>query len=176
MWLCRCECEKEFPVEGSGLRDRVSPTRSCASCRQTTHGHSNRNKFTLIYRRWGSMIQRCENPNDDSYENYGGRGISVCNRWFVFENFFADMGEIPGPKFTIDRINNDGNYEPSNCRWATRKQQNRNRRSNRFLTVDGQTKTLIEWSEISGLSHSSILGRLEKGMSHKDAVFTPRSR
>lgn len=85
------------------------------------------------------MIQRCENPKDKGYRNYGGRGIRVCDRWHSFINFIADMGNRPSDKHQLDRKNNDGNYEPSNCRWATKLENNANTRRNVFLTVNGET-------------------------------------
>jgi hypothetical protein len=118
------------------------------------------------------MRRRCRNPKDRAYRNYGGRGIKVCDRWQTFENFLADMGEQP-PNKEIDRINNDGNYEPRNCRWATVKEQARNRRTNRFVTIKGETHTIVEWAEISGLSPERIRQRLVLQHWHPDKLLTP---
>lgn len=109
---------------------------------------------------WDAMIQRCTNTKSRAYSYYGGRGISVCARWRVFANFFADMGLKPSPKHSIDRINNNGNYEPGNCRWAVRRTQQRNMRSNRALTFNGQTKFLCEWEEETGISQKVIWQRV----------------
>ncbi len=128
-WLCVCRCGKLVDVAGDSLH--VGDTRSCgcyhrrrASESNITHGHSTR---SVMYSTWCNMKTRCTNINSEDYPNYGGRGIMVCDRWSAFENFLEDMGERP-PGRSIDRIDNDGNYEPTNCRWATPTQQRHNRR------------------------------------------------
>jgi hypothetical protein len=101
------------------------------------------------------MRARCENPKAKNYSLYKLRGITVCDRWRKFENFLADMGDVP-PDLQIDRIDNDGIYEPENCRWATRSQQQRNKSTNRILTYNGETRCIAEWCEIYGLSHRAV--------------------
>lgn len=133
------------------------------------HGKSG----TRVYKAWLSVLDRCDN---DRSGNYGARGISVCDRWRVFEAFYADMGEPPSDGHSLDRIDNDGNYEPSNCRWATRSQQGRNKRSNTLLTQDGQTRPLVEWAEMAGLKESTICHRLKHGWSVERAVTEPVAR
>jgi hypothetical protein len=127
---------------------------------------------TRAYTIWCSMMGRCRNPNNDAYANYGGRGISVCQRWSLFEDFYADMGE-PADSQSIDRIDNDGDYSPQNCRWASRTEQNRNRRNVRLLTVDGETASMAEWADRSGIDLRTIWLRLKKGWSDDAAVKTP---
>lgn len=119
---------------------------------------------------WCAMRSRCRDSDSQSYDNYGGRGIAVCERWLKFENFLADMGPRPTPKHSIDRINNDGNYEPANCRWATKYQQDNNRRTNRMLEYAGLCLTISEWSRRVNISWSAIDTRLERGWSVEEAL------
>jgi hypothetical protein len=120
------------------------------------------------------MIARCHDPGRKDFPRYGGRKIEVCERWrSSLDYFIADMG-YPLPGMTLERKDNDGNYEPGNCKWATRKEQQRNTRRNRRLSFNGQIKTLVEWEELTGLSHVIISHRIDKqGMSVKDALTAP---
>jgi hypothetical protein len=124
------------------------------------------------YQAWANMKDRCSNPNHAQFPYYGGRGISVDQRWESFTSFYADMGQRPEGA-TLDRRNNDLGYSPENCRWATRKTQQRNRRCNRNLTIDGVTRCVMEWSEVSGIKRVTIYKRLDRGIPPKEAVFTP---
>lgn len=119
------------------------------------------------------MRARCENPEARRYCDYGGRGITVCERWADFENFLADMGRKPSLGHSIDRIDNDGPYSPENCRWATKTEQMRNRNSNRYLTHGGETLLMIEWAERLGCPSSVIHKRITRGWSVEKAVTTP---
>lgn len=112
------------------------------------------------YIAWVAMHRRCNDPKYHRYDRYGGRGIKVCDRWESFAAFLEDMGRKLSPSYTLERKNNDADYEPKNCVWASRKAQARNRLSNRMLTFKGKTKTLVEWAEIRGISAKVIEGRL----------------
>lgn len=112
-----------------------------------------------ICRAWRSMLRRCSNPQDNQFHNYGARGVKVCDKWKTLKGFLEDMQDTYDPTLTLDRINNDGNYEPSNCQWATPKQQANNRRTNRIITIDGITKTLAQWIDESGINSSTVRQR-----------------
>lgn len=122
------------------------------------------------------MHARCSKPTFHRYDRYGGRGIKVCDRWKVFANFLADVGRKPSPSHTLERLNNDGDYEPSNVAWVTRKIQARNRRSNRLITAHGETLTLAEWAERIGVDRETISKRLKRGVLPEIAVSQPAAR
>lgn len=120
---------------------------------------------------WLTMIARCHRPAHISYKHYGARGVSVCQRWRgSYDAFAADMGPRPSPKHTVDRINSDGNYEPGNCRWATQAEQQRNRRNNRLLTINGETMTAQDWAERVGVKADTLRHRLYRGLTAEQAV------
>lgn len=122
------------------------------------------------------MLKRCRDPNQTSFKNYGGRGIAVCTRWHDFKNFLEDMGERPSLDYSIDRIDNNGNYELSNCRWATRKEQRRNSRASKYLTFNGKTQSLAAWADELGLSYTRTRARLRLGWSVDRAFTAPNLR
>ncbi len=134
------------------------------------HGHARRGAQTSEHNSWASMIQRCTLVTAAKYPRYGGRGIRVCERWMAFENFYADMGRKPTAGHSIDRIDNDGNYDPTNCRWATRSQQMRNKSTTTMLTVDGVTRPLSEWCEIYSIPRQRLDQRVRRGWDHKTAM------
>ena len=128
---------------------------------------------TAEYRTWTKIKERCYNANSDRFKDYGGRGIKVCDRWLhSFENFLADMGLKPTPKHSIERNQNDGDYAPDNCVWATPKQQGNNRRDNHVLTFNGQTLTVTEWAETTGIERNAIYYRLRAGWGVEKALST----
>jgi len=167
-WVCRCDCGKEAVVLSNSLRR--GNTKSCGCLftemlvkRNTKHGHARRDNKTRLYGIWVRMRQRCSDSNSSDYERYGGRGIKVCDEWNDFGNFH-DWAHANGYKkhLTIERINNDGDYEPTNCKWVAPEKQARNKRNNRFIEFRGQKKTLAEWSEITGIDSSLLRYRLKR--------------
>jgi hypothetical protein len=128
------------------------------------------------YSAWVHIRERCYRKSHKAYRYYGGRGIKVCDQWLhCFENFLADMGECP-PGLTIERNNSNGDYEPGNCRWATRKDQNRNTKRNTFIQLRGEKKCISEWAEITGISKTVIRWRIYNGWSPERALTTPKER
>lgn len=173
-WHCRCACGVEGVVRGGNLVAGDSQSCGCLNVdvhrqmcrvRNTTHGM----RRTPTYIAWVNMLQRCENPRATAYRKYGAKGVTVCERWHVFADFLADMGECPAG-LSLDRRDNARGYEPDNCRWVTMQAQQNNRGGNRKLTVRGETLGIVEWGRRSGIDHHTILARLRKGMSPEEAV------
>lgn len=179
MWLCLCDCGNYVTVAGYNLNTGNSNSCGCykservsvsAAIRNKTHGM----KGAPEYKVWCSMLNRCNHANDHAFANYGARGVKVCERWRKFENFFADMGHRPTPNHSLDRIDNDGNYELSNCRWATLEQQQNNRRVNRRFTYNGETHTIAEWSRIVDINYYTLWSRLcDRNWTTEDALTLP---
>jgi hypothetical protein len=123
---------------------------------------------------WHMMIARCHNPENQGYSKYGARGIAVCERWrSSFEAFYEDMGDQPAKGYTVDRVDNNGPYSPENCRWATMREQNRNRRSTKFVTHNGETRCLKEWAETIGMTPQVLYDRLRWGWTFEEAISEP---
>ena len=176
-WLVRCSCpdRTEREVLENNLKRGISTSCGChqrqrASEESKKHGLTNH----ALFRTWAQMIQRCTNAGLKEYLPYGGRGISVCERWRTsFPNFLADMGPKPSPKHTLDRIDNNGNYEPGNCRWATLAEQAVNKRTTRRVTIGGESLRIPEWCERIGISRATFYHRLYDGWTEIDALTTP---
>ena len=175
LWECECACGNTSIVRSSNLL--TGDTKSCgclqremASKTLKTHGLSG----SRIYIIWEHMIARCNNPNDSRYKNYGGRGISVCDEWrdFLLFNKWA-MSNGYNDNLTIDRIDVNGNYEPSNCRWTDKKVQANNKRNNHLVTYENKTLTISQWEEETGIDARLILYRLSKGWSTKRTLTSP---
>lgn len=146
--------------------------------RKPVHGQSGGRgkKKSPEYSAWMLMLMRCRYPKYENFARYGGRGIRVCDRWLSFVNFLTDMGPKPTGKHTLERKDTDGDYTTENCVWATPKQQARNKCNNRLVTLDGETKTVAEWSEVTGLPHYVICGRLNRGWSVYRALTAELNR
>lgn len=178
-WVCRCDCGTIKSVNGGTLRRGLS--KSCGCLRdetfRETKTHPLKKAHPAEYATHARLFMRCNNKNSSDYKDYGARGISVCARWTGkegFKNFMADMGPRPSQRHSIDRINVNGNYEPDNCRWATSKQQTRNYRRNRMVTIDGDTKCLKEWCEERGVSYTRTFQRLRRGWAIERALTAPQ--
>jgi hypothetical protein len=181
-WLCRCTCGVEKSVKTCNLTDGRVVSCGChllERIRQTKtkHGQSKRGTHHAEYAAWLSMKRRCLLPTVKEYSRYGGRGIRVCSAWLEsFVTFLSDMGPRPSPQHSLDRVNNDGNYEPSNCRWATRSEQGRNKRTNVVVEFQGQSACLAEWSDIVHIPAGVLSARLRAGWSIEDALTRPVKR
>ena len=177
-WLVECDCGKIKAVCGSQIRRNKTTSCGCIKKARLALGPLKIKKHgmcgTATYRTWASMKARCYNERNTRYYDYGGRGIKVCKRWDIFENFLADMGVRP-KGVSIDRRDNHRGYSPDNCYWATPKQQQNNMRSNINLEYQGVTKTLSEWAEHLGINHSTLYARINRsGWSIKKAFTTKK--
>ncbi len=175
--ICDCGKPRELLVEKFGTVLSCGCLRAdTARARRLKHGHA-AGKQSPEYQTWKHMIARCENPAVERYESYGGRGIKVCERWRAsFEAFLEDMGPKPSPKHSIERKESDGNYEPGNCIWATRKQQDNNKTNSARVTAFGQTRTVAEWTELLGFPRTALRNRLRAGWAPEDALTRPLAR
>ncbi len=174
--LFRCDCGTEkimrvYAVVTGRARSCGCYHKERAAAANITHGHTSDGKWSHAYTVWSSMKDRCLNPSKRAYPDYGGRGIQVCDRWLDFDNFLADMGEPPDG-MSIDRYpNTNGNYEPGNCRWATRVEQNSNRRSCVFIDYQGKRQTVRQWSRELGIHRDTIEKRLRRGITDPSLIL-----
>lgn len=177
LWRFRCDCGTEITITANRARRRNN--RSCGCLRReimtrlgksnTTHGLSRRPEHAI----WSGMHQRCADHRHPTYASYGGRGITVCDRWQTFENFYADMGPRPTPAHTIDRKDNDRGYDPENCRWITRSQQSRNTSRNIIVLWRGQRMCLKDAAALTNISYNTVKERVRRGWTPERALSTP---
>jgi len=183
-WICRCDCGNIKSVRSDALKSGSTVSCGCFSKEQTkrnldctVHGHAKSSGKSRTWYCWQNMKRRCYDPRSVGYAFYGARGITVCQRWRQsFTSFLADMGECPD-KLTIERIDNNKGYSPSNCRWATQKEQSNNRRLNkdaRLITMDGKTQHLAAWCREVNLSYNLVCARLHKGWDEIKALTVPK--
>lgn len=177
MWRCKCDCGNYADVLGASLKQNKTKSCGCLhseSCsangkKRATH----KSTHTRLYRIWRGMLQRCYSPTNKDYKRYGGRGISVCNDWLNFEPFYEwSMANGYQENLTIDRLDNFKGYSPDNCRWATQKEQQNNRRSNCLITYNGETHTVAEWNRLKGFGKWVIGNRLRDGWDIGSAINT----
>lgn len=181
-WWVECRCGKSKVVKQNNLVSGKTKSCGClladhlrkmAGTAGLTHGDS----YSREYRAWGNMRRRCYGVNGPRYKDWGGRGVQVCDRWRrSYSEFLKDMGRAPSKDHSLDRIDPDGNYEPGNCRWATRSEQQRNRRDNNCLTAFGRTQSIDDWADEVGITRATIRGRMRLGWEPEDIVTTPRQR
>lgn len=176
MWKCKCDCGNIVTIKGASVK--CGNTKSCGclgrglkSVERNHHGHTSKySKYNKEYKIWRSMLHRCNNPNNKYYHIYGKKGIKVCERWYSYINFFKDMGPRPLPEYSLDRIDNNGNYSPENCRWANRNQQNNNKSTSKYLVYNGVTLTQSQWAKLFDITQSSIYYHLKKGANFNEIV------
>lgn len=182
LWKCKCDCGKIHIAQGSALKYGSIKSCGCYNSEQTKKALTKNGYFVKDatmppeYRVWYAMKQRCLNPNDKDYHHYGGRGIIMCDKWVKdFGAFLQDVGSRPGKDYTIDRIDVNGNYEPSNCRWVTMKVQSNNRRSNKYIIINGVCDSLMNWvNKIGCVSYGTAKARINiHGWDPFTAITTP---
>lgn len=173
-WLCQCSCGNYTATATSSLTSGRTTSCGCwhrkiAGANLKTHGQTN----TPEHSSWSMMLTRCRNPHFPSFADYGGRGITVCERWLQFENFLQDMGKRPVGT-TLERVDNEKGYAPDNCIWTTRQEQANNKRNNRILTLNGRQQTMAQWSREMNIPQSRIFARLKLGWSDERALTEPK--
>lgn len=175
-WNCKCECGSSTDLPANALKSGNTSSCGCLArdthralliAKNTSHGLSQSKTYSI----WSGMQQRCFNKKRSNYKRYGGRGITVCERWRLFENFLSDMGPCPTSQHTLERKENDGNYAPGNCIWATRNQQCRNTRRNISLEIRGETKCITDWAALYGVSPFTVYNRVRNGWDLNETIL-----
>lgn len=173
LWLCQCDCGKQTVTSGDKLRSGNTISCGCYMMERRKVMHVTHGKcHTRIYGIWQNMLQRCQNKNAAKWNIYGGRGITVCERWKTFQNFYEDMGDPPDGT-TLDRIDSNGNYCKDNCRWATNDVQSRNRSANRILKLGDKEQVVTDWGKELGIDPNTLCSRLERGWTVERTLTTP---
>lgn len=172
-WLCVCECGNKTTAYKNQLDNGHKISCGCYHPRPTLkHGKRSHN----LYSTWVDMVSRCKNPKNTEYKNYGGRGVTVCDRWLDINNFIEDVGSRPSKKHSIDRVDNSGPYAPWNFRWATKKEQGRNTRKTIFLTYEGERMALADWADKVGEQRRTLYMRYRRGWSDEEIIRGTRNK
>lgn len=171
-WRCQCDCGNQGIIPTSSLRKNISQSCGCLQKESFTNWKHGQSRHPL-YPTWAGMMSRCYTTTDSGFHRYGGRGIIVCDRWHSLLAFIEDMGERPSPKHSIDRINNDGNYGPDNCRWATKLEQAENRHTTVLHTLNGESHSVADWARQYDVPRHRIYQRLKYGWTLLDALTRP---
>ena len=176
LWHYKCDCGNT----GAGVGHRLKERKACPECARnaqrnkvTKHGHAKSEGKTSLYNTWASMRSRCNYTKHHSYKDYGGRGIKVCKRWDNFALFAFDVGEKPSPELQLNRIDNNGDYEPNNVEWTTARENSNNRRSSKYIEYNGKSMTARQWCEELGVPYHLVKQRLVLGWDVKTALETP---
>lgn len=174
--VCLCSCGRTRSFQANELFGKAPRFAACNvnGCRQITVTHGLSRIHRIEYVVWKTMRSRCNNPKNHKFPLYGARGIKICHRWDSFALFFADMGLRPSERHSIERMDNSGNYEPGNCRWALPVDQARNTRANRFLTANGETMIVAQWADRLCVTQDFLHGRLSRGWSHERIINEPK--
>lgn len=175
LYECRCDCGTTLTVVSGNLSEGCTHSCGCyrkeiSSENQKKHGECRRTKE---YSTWRGMRQRCNDPKNIGFKNYGGRGIKVCDRWNIYQNFIGDMGRAPSKKHSIDRIKNDMDYGPGNCKWATKLEQANNTRRNKMIEYNGEIKSLPDWCRSLNLNYRMVASRIYGYKWTIDRAFKP---
>lgn len=175
MWECLCDCGNEKIIAGTSLKSGCTKSCGCYHMQRITESNSTHKKSnTRLYRIWKHMIDRCNNNKSDAYKYYGGRGISICKDWHNIELFFEwSFCNGYDDSLTLDRLDTNGNYDPENCRWATRKEQANNTSRNVNLFFNGKTQNISQWASETGIKFATIWSRLKLGWNIEDALTKP---
>lgn len=175
-WLCQCDCGEQVIVLGYSLR--CGGTKSCRCLYNEGNNTKHKLCYTRLYNTWSCMKSRCTNAKDTRYKDYGGRGITICEEWLHDFQAFYDWAIANGysDTLTIDRKDNDKGYYPDNCRWATKKEQNTNQRRNRWITYNGETKTITDWARTTNIDYRALSRRLQRGWSIEKTLTTKPQR
>jgi len=172
LWKCKCDCGNSSVVINSNLTRGNSKSCGCTNSERLIKRNTKHNLcYTPIYNVWSSMKERCRNKNCKEYVHYGGRGIKICDEWMDFNNFYNGMIGTYKKGLSLDRINVNGNYEPSNCRWVTQLRQCNNKRNNLYLTIDGVTATLADICRSYNVGYQKVWKRLKRGWPIEEAVL-----